>query len=162
MSKWVIPPADPHDVYLKRVRELESEADKRIRNQHVVSKVILKGFAAPGSRGAGGILPRLICVSARSRSPAGLVAVAGCLTFASESAEQLWKSVEDQLHNAIGTARAGNLDDQSAHAEAITDCIALHLVQSIRYLELHRSIIAKSTESVRQSAMRSKKAMLQS
>ena len=165
MSKWVIPPADPHDVYLKRVRELESEADNRIRNQHVVSKVILKGFAAPGSRGAGWRLTPFDLRLGQEQKPRGL---GGCgrvpnfLTFASESAEQLWKSVEDQLHNAIGTARAGNLHDQSAHAEAITDCIALHLVRSIRYLELHRSIIAKSTESVRQSAMHSKKAMLQS
>ncbi len=84
------------------------------------------------------------------------------LAFASASAEQLWKSVEDQLHNAIKAARAGHLHDQNAHTQAITDCIALHLVRSIRYLELHRSIIADSTESVRRRAMLSKAGMLQS
>jgi hypothetical protein len=47
MSRWEIPPADPSEVYLKRVRELEPEAHKRIKNQHVVSKVILKGFRCP-------------------------------------------------------------------------------------------------------------------
>src|ERR1700730_9704180 len=53
MSSWEIPPADPSDVYLNRIRELESEAHNRITNQHVVSKVILKGFGAPGPGGTG-------------------------------------------------------------------------------------------------------------
>ncbi len=164
MSKWEIPPADPSDVYLKRVRELESEADKRIKNQHVVSKVILRGFAAPGPRSAGWQLTPFDLRLGHEQKPRGLRAcgkVPDFLTFASESAEQLWKSVEDQLHDAIGAARAGHLHDQNAHAEAITDGIALHLVRSIRYLEMHRSIIAKSTEDVRRKAMHSKEAMLQ-
>lgn len=44
MSKWEIPPADPSGIFVKRLRELTPEADRRIKNQHVVSKVILKGF----------------------------------------------------------------------------------------------------------------------
>ena len=31
MSNWEIPPADPSEVYLKRVRELEPEAYRRIK-----------------------------------------------------------------------------------------------------------------------------------
>lgn len=163
VPKWEIPPADPSDVYLQRLHELEPEADRRVRNQHVVSKVILKGFAAPGSQGAGW---QLIPFDRRfgEQKPKGL---GGCgkvpdfLTFASESAEQLWKSVEDQLHDAIEATRTGHLHDQDAHVEAITDGIALHLVRSLRYLELHRSIVTKSTEDVRREAMHSRKAMLQ-
>lgn len=164
MSKWEIPPADPSNVYLKRVHELESNTDRRIKNQHVVSKVILKGFAAPGPRGAGWQLTPFNLRLGREQKPRGL---AGCgkvtdfLTVASESAEQLWKSVEDQLHNAIKAARAGHLADENAHAEAIGDCIALHLVRSMRYLEMHRSIIAKSTEDVRRRVMHSRKLVLQ-
>jgi hypothetical protein len=48
MPNWEIPPAELSDVCLKRVRELEPEADKRIKNQHVVSKVILKGGGRRG------------------------------------------------------------------------------------------------------------------
>lgn len=164
MSKWQIPPADPSDVYLRRLRELESEADKRIKNQHVVSKVILKGFAALGPRGAGWQLTPFDLHLGHEQKPRGL---AGCgrvpdfLTFASASAEQLWKSVEDQLHGAIAAARSGHLHNENGHAEAIKDCIALHLVRSIRYLEMHRSIIVKSTEDVRRRAMQSHKAALE-
>ena len=127
MSKWEIPPADRSDVYLRRLRELELEADKRIRNQHIVSKVILKGFAALGPRGAGWQLTPFDLHLGHEQKPRGL---AGCgkvpdfLTFASASAEQLWKSVEDQLHDAIATAQSRHLHDENAHAEAIKDCIA--------------------------------------
>jgi hypothetical protein len=160
MSKWVIPPADPSDVYLKRVRHLESEASKRVKNQHVVSRVVLKGFAVPGSR-----LTPFDLHLGREQRPRGL---GGCgrvpdfLTFASESAEQLWNTVEDKLHDAICAAREGTLHNHSSHVESITDCITLHLVRSIRYLELHKAIIEKSTEDVCQSVLHTRKAMLES
>jgi len=83
------------------------------------------------------------------------------LTFASDSAEQLWKSVEDQLHSAIRAARAGRLHDQTAHVEAITDGIALHLVRSMRYQEMHGTFVARSIENVRRTALYSRRAMLQ-
>jgi hypothetical protein len=164
MSDWEIPQADPSDIYLKRLRELEPQAEKRIRNQHVVSKVILKGFAAPGPHGAGWRLTPFDLHLGHEQKPRGLD---GCgkvpdfLKFASESAEQLWKGVEDQLHTAIGTARAGHLHDQSAHVEAIMDGVALHLVRSLRYLELHRAIVAQSIEDVRRTALHSRRATLQ-
>lgn len=164
MSRWEIPPADPSEVYLKRVRELEPEAHKRIKNQHVVSKVILKGFAAPGQGGTGWQLTPFDLRLGRELKPRG---IGGCgkvpdfLEFASESAEQLWKSVEDQLHTAIGAARAGHLRDQDAYAEAIKDGIALHLVRSLRYREMHRAIVAQSIENVRREAVHSRRALLQ-
>jgi Protein of unknown function (DUF4238) len=164
MSHWEIPPADPSDVYLTRLHELEPWADRRIKNQHVVSKVLLKGFAVPGPHGMGWQLTPFDLHVGREQKPRGL---GGCgkvpdfLTFASESAEQLWKSVEDQLHTAIRTARAGHLHDQNAHVEAIMDGIALHLVRSPRYLEMHRAIVAQSIENVRRTALHSRTAMLQ-
>jgi hypothetical protein len=164
MSNWEIPPADPSDIYLKRLRELEFQADKRITNQHVVSKVLLRGFAAPGPRGAGWQLTPFDLHLGHEQKPRGL---GGCgrvpnfLTFASESAEQLWKGVEDQLHTAIEAAAAGHLHDQSGHIEAIKDGVALHLVRSLRYLEIHRAIVAPSIENVRQTALQSKRAMLE-
>jgi hypothetical protein len=163
MSKWQIPPPAPNDVYLRRLRELEPEADKRIKNQHVVSKVVLKGFAAPSSHGAGLQLIPFDLRRGHEQKPRGL---AGCgkvpdfLTFASASAEQLWKIVEDQLHDAIAAARSGCLHNNEALTEAIKDCIALHLVRSIRYLQIHSSVIAKNTKDVRRRAVQSYEPML--
>jgi Protein of unknown function (DUF4238) len=164
MSNWEIPPADPSDVYLQRLRELESQADQRITDQHVVSKVILKGFATPGPHGMGWQLTPFDVRLGHEQKPRGL---RGCgkvpefLTFASKSAEQLWKSVEDQLHYAIEASRAGHLHDQTEHVEAIMDSIALHLVRSLRYLQVHRASVAQSIENVRRTAPHSRREMLQ-
>src|SRR5690348_1417823 len=100
MSKWEIPPGDPSEVYLKRIRELGPEAHKRIMNQHVVSRVILKGFAAPGPGSKGWQLTPFdlrLGHELRARGLRGCGKLPNFLEFASESAEQLWKTVEDQL-----------------------------------------------------------------
>jgi hypothetical protein len=46
------PGGDPSDLY-ERIKELEPNADRHIANQHVVSKVVLKGFAAMGQKRQG-------------------------------------------------------------------------------------------------------------
>jgi hypothetical protein len=82
------------------------------------------------------------------------------LPFASASAEHLRKTAEDQLGPAIGAARAGRLHDQEAHVQAVMDTVALHLVRSHRYLEMHRAVSEQSIEFVRQDALRSRAALL--
>ena len=81
MSKWEIPPPDPPEVTVARIRELESLTERRIRNQHVVSRVILKGFAAPGHGGKGWELTPFDVRSRREKSSAGSGAAGGSLTF---------------------------------------------------------------------------------
>ena len=101
MSRWQIPPRDPAEVSVVRLRELESVTDRRIRNQHVVSKVVLRGFAAPGHGGKGWMLAPFNVRFRREGKRRGL---GGCgrvpdfLICAAESAEQLWNAeVENVL-----------------------------------------------------------------
>jgi hypothetical protein len=75
VSRWQIPPRDPVEVSVVRLRELESVTEKRIRNQHVVSKVILRGFAAPGHGGKGWMLTPFDVRAGREGKPRGLT---GC------------------------------------------------------------------------------------
>ena len=164
MAEWEIPPADPSEIYLERIRELEPEAHKRIKNQHVVSRVILKGFAAPGPGGKGWQLTPFdlrLGQELKARGLRGCGKLPDFLEFASESAEQLWSTVENQLDTAIKAACDGHLHDQDAHVEAIKDGIALHLVRSLRYLEIHRASVAQSIEDVRREAVHSRRALLQ-
>ena len=80
---------------MARLRELESVTERRIRNQHVVSRVILKGFAAPGHGGKGWELTPFDVRAGREEKTRGL---RGCgrvpdfLMCAAESAEQLWNT----------------------------------------------------------------------
>jgi hypothetical protein len=164
MSGWRFPAADSNDLLLQRIRDLELPGDGRIKGQHVVSKVILKGFASLGPRGKGWLLTPFDLHFGHEQRPRGLDGcgkVADFLPFASASAELLWKGVEDRLHPAIEAARAGHLHDQQSHAEAITDSIALHLVRSLRYRDMNRAIVARTIDNVRQEAVHSRRAMLE-
>ena len=53
---------------------------------------------------------------------------------------------------AIEAARNGHLYDNDAHVAAIRDGIALHLVRSLRYLEVNRAAVAQTIENVRRAA----------
>jgi hypothetical protein len=162
---WQIPPHDPAEVSVVRLRELESVTERRIRNQHVVSKVILRGFAAPGHSGKGWMLTPFDVRAGREGKPRGL---AGCgrvpdfLMCAAESAEQLWNAeVENDLGPAIKAARDGHLHDQDAHGAAIRDGIALHLVRSLRYLQVNRAAVAQTIENVRRTAPADRRELLE-
>jgi hypothetical protein len=148
-----------------RLRELESVTERRIRDQHVVSKVILRGFAALGHGGKGWMLTPFDVRVGREMRPRGL---AGCgrvpdlLMYAAESAEQLWNAeVETHLRPAIEAARDGHLHDQDAHVAAIRDGIALHLVRSLRYLEVNRAAVTQTIQNVRRTAPVARKELLE-
>ena len=83
-------------------------------NQHVVSRVVLKGFAAPGAKGAGWQLTPFDVHrrnELKSRGLRGCGKISNFLTFAPASAEHLWnKGVENKLDSAIN---AGNDDSMT-------------------------------------------------
>jgi hypothetical protein len=163
MSRWEFPAADPSEL-VQRIQDLESRGDERIRNQHVVSKVILRGFASPGTRGKGWLLTPFDLHyehEQRTRGLDGCGKIVDFLPFASASAELIWKGVEDRLHPAILAARAGHLHNQPGHVEAIIDSIALHLVRSLRYRDIDRASTARAIDNVRQVAMHARKATLE-
>ena len=78
---------------MARLRELESVTERQIRDQHVVSKVILQGFAAPRRGGKGWKLTPFdvrVGREEKSRGLKGCGRVPDFLLCAAESAERLW------------------------------------------------------------------------
>jgi hypothetical protein len=164
VSKWQIPPPDPADVSVARLRELGSVTERRIRDQHVVSRVILKGFAAPGHGGKGWQLTPFDVRLGREGKPRGLKVcgrVPDFLLCASESAERLWGEVENRLGPAIKAARDGHLHEHDSHVSAIRDGIALHLVRSLRYVEINHGAVGQAIEHVRRTAPSARRALLE-
>jgi hypothetical protein len=119
---------------LRRIRELATEtAADHVSGQHVLSKVILRRFAAGSGPGGGLLYPfRLRYPQAHHRlvGPDGCGKVPDFIAFASRSAERLWKQTEDKLHDALAAVDNGTLFDSPAHTAAIKDAIALHYVRS--------------------------------
>ena len=96
MVQWTFPEGDWD--YLGRIQRLPLDVGPVPRKQHVVSRAILKGFAAPGTAGDGWPL-RLFNVARnevlRDRGLAGCAYVRDFIMYAAQSAELAWKAVED-------------------------------------------------------------------
>jgi hypothetical protein len=143
----MIPEREPIEVTLARMQELQETAEPHIPDQHVVSRAILKGFAAPGSNGKGWHLVPFDVRRQIAMKPLGLRGCAKLIDFlaiASSSAELIWKEVEDRIPEAVAVARDGRLHQSEDLAAVAKDCLALHLVRSIRYMNVHAQAVAAS------------------
>jgi hypothetical protein len=109
-----VPSRTPVDV-LRRIRGLAaaSPAADHVTDQHVVSKVILRRFAAAAGQDKGLICPFRLRYPRASRhrplGPDGCGKVPDFVSYASASMEQLWKETEDKLHDALCAPDAGVL-----------------------------------------------------
>ena len=119
---------------LRRIHGLAAETETdHVTGQHVLTKVILRRFAADSGPDKGLLYPfRLQYPQARHRliGPDGCGKVPDFIAFASGSAERLWKQTEDKLHDALAAVDNGTLLDSPAHMATIKDTIALHYVRS--------------------------------
>ena len=117
---------------LRRIRELAPEgAAGHVTGQHVVSKVILRRFAASSARDKGLVYPfRLRHPNARHRllGPDGCGKIPDFIPYASASIEALWKQTEDKLHDALAAVDEGMLLPNPGHAAVIRDAIAQELI----------------------------------
>lgn len=150
MAKWEIPP--PNWDYRERIDALTSNAESHVGNQHVVSRVLLKGFASRGHGAKGWQLTAFDVERGRELTTRGL---RGCakipdfLKFASASAEALWQEVETRLGPPVETARSGNLHGSHPYNDVIKDGIALHFVRSPRFLDVTQASAAEAMTGVR-------------
>ncbi len=107
-----IPRETPADV-LRRIRDLAGEAPAdHVTDQHVISKVLLKRFAAPRGPQAGLLYPfRLRYPRARHRplGPDGCGKVPNFVSYASASMERLWQMTENKLPDALDALDNGIL-----------------------------------------------------
>jgi hypothetical protein len=163
MTRWEFPPAQPDD-YRDRIRALGEEQDPPVRNQHVVSKVLLKGFAAPGRKGSGWQLTPYDVAhnrELRSRSLRECGKTENFLAFASGSAENHWATtVENKLGDAVAAARRGELLSDRHLVDVIKDAIALHIARSHHYMAVHNESVARTVEEVRRETLRTREPML--
>jgi hypothetical protein len=117
-----------------------------VSGQHVVSKVILSRFAGVSGPDAGLLYPfRLRSPDARHR----LLGLDGCgkvpdfISYASGSAEWLWKQTEDRLQDPLAALDNGTLPVSAMHQAAIKDAIALHYARSTAARIVHFGIFVQ-------------------
>ncbi|MGW1505826.1 hypothetical protein ACWCQW_46435 [Streptomyces mirabilis] len=137
-----LPPSGRDD--LKRVAELASEADVRVRRQHVISQALLSQFATPIRHTAGPhVQPHDLHHPQRlpePRTPRGVGFIEDFVPYASASLEQTWNQVEQHLPEAFAAVGAGTALDDPGTVARLRDLIALHWVRSQHYRHLHQII----------------------
>ncbi|GAA4980525.1 DUF4238 domain-containing protein [Kitasatospora paranensis] len=129
---------------LAQIEELQPEGQRRVVNQHVVSRVLLKRFAAndrvisfdlhhpanrhrPGSTKTCGTVPDFV-------------------PFASASLEEVWSRVENLLPTAADAVERGDIFEHEEHILTLKDFIALHRARSLHYLAMHYRAAAAAYE----------------
>ncbi|MEX0664747.1 MAG: DUF4238 domain-containing protein [Acidimicrobiia bacterium] len=117
-----------------------------IRDQHLISKVLLKQWAR------GGVLSRVSLrfgtVQKRSPKAEGFEPwyVRG---HESVRLEQVWKTTEDRVPEALAAATAGTLFQSRTNIGVIKDLLALHAVRSRQMADMWQRSLARSEHKTR-------------
>lgn len=142
-----------------RIEELRPEADRHVVGQHVISKVLLKRFAVPfGSNGL-----KLVPFNLehpdrlhKMASPGKCGKVPYFARFASASLEQVWGKLETRIPDAARAVDRGDVFQHEQHVQTLKDLIALHLVRSLNYRNVHERIFAQVYTEHRTALLRSR------
>ncbi|MFF3597949.1 DUF4238 domain-containing protein [Kitasatospora indigofera] len=129
-----------------RIEELRPEADRHVIGQHVISQVLLKRFATPfGSNGLKLVPFNLNYPNRRHKtaSPRECGKVEHFARYASASLEQVWGRLETRVPDAARAVDRGDVFQHEQHVQTLKDLIALHLVRSLNYRDVHNRIFAK-------------------
>ncbi len=121
---------------LRRAAALQVSANDNVRDQHVVSRVLLRRFEEPDPRDG---VNKVYSFDLEYPSSSRLRPVSGCgnpvfdfVPFASRSVEQKWGAIETVLPGTLDAIDNGTFYANPAHADRIRDLIVLHFIRSIQ------------------------------
>ncbi|MFF9281114.1 DUF4238 domain-containing protein [Streptomyces griseosporeus] len=130
---------------------------RRVVRQHLVSQVLLKRFTMPGTRGSGWqLLPFDLDHPDRNhklKGPGGCGWIENFVNYDSSTAEAIWGRIEKRAPEAFAAVDSGTPFDNPDHAEILRDMVALHLVRSHRYRDMHRDAFKTVRQDVLQGLM---------
>lgn len=146
-----VPPPAVGDL-MEEIQRVLAEANDNVKDQHVVSKVLLKRFAAPQ-----GQFKRLIAPFSvihpdrrlRPRGPDGCGKIDHFVPVASRSLEMHWKQTEDRLHDTFELFNQPDPFANQEHIDLIKDAIALHFVRSPAVKQMHVKVFQNALAHTR-------------
>jgi hypothetical protein len=152
MSLSPVPSPAVVDV-LTDIQRVLQEANDNVRDQHVVSKVVLKRFAARQGPHKGLIVPFSLDYPDgrhRPRGADGCGKIDNFVPAASRSLEMLWKQTEDKLPEAFKHLESPSPFAEERHLSLIKDAIALHYVRSPPVKEMHFKVFEDALAHTRE------------
>lgn len=141
----------------QRLGELQQFGHDNIKDQHVVSQVLLKQFAQPtGSSGRQLVRFNIHHPShpPKLKTPKSCGKYPNFIKYASRSVEQFWWAIENKMDQALNSVQDETILGHPEHLATIKDAVALHFVRGIDTLWLHdvtwRATREKSEEELLQ------------
>lgn len=116
-------------------RQALNTASPRVREQHVVSRALLRRFLGPTNQGDRLISYNLQFGKAYFRGPRAVGKLENFVKIDSLETEQLWGLTEQDLPTAIKAARTRRVLHNPKHVAVIKDAIALHFARSLDTLK---------------------------
>ena len=116
-------------------RQALNTASPRVREQHVVSRALLRRFLGPTNQGDRLLSYNLQFGKAYLRAPGAVGKLENFVKIDSRETEQLWGLTEQDLPAAIKAARTRRVLQNPKHVAVIKDAIALHFARSLDTLE---------------------------
>lgn len=154
MLRGPFPPLPDSLVLLRRMAKLAAEAHLAVHEQHLVSGVLLRQFAAPiGQNGA----PQVYSLNlehpyaklkGRGLETCGKAPIDDFVKFASRSLEDIWWRVENNLEETFAAVRNGEAL-QREHPAKLRDLIAIHHVRSIEYYAVYKDNLPRARQATR-------------
>ncbi|MEV6110468.1 DUF4238 domain-containing protein [Streptomyces sp. NPDC051940] len=138
--------------------DLQTANVQQVSRQHVVSKVLLKQFTAPGPRSSGN---QLVAFDLKYperhhklKTPRQCGWVRDFISFDPDSAEDLWRQIEQRVPEVFSALNAGAYFDDPRLVEVLRDLIAVHMVRSHWYLEVHQQSYKRAYDRLRVGLLR--------
>ena len=116
-------------------RQALNTASPKVREQHVVSRALLRRFLGPTNQGERLLSYNLQFGRARLRAPGAVGKLENFVKIDSRETEQLWGLTEQDLPAAIKAARTRRVLQNPKYVAVIKDAIALHFARSLDTLE---------------------------
>lgn len=137
MLGGIYPAMPTPDEVWKRAAALQGSANDNVKDQHVVSKVLLKQFAERDHRDcvykvASYDLEHPASSKPRAVAACGRAPTFDFVPFASRSVERRWGAIETTLPETFSAIANGTFFDDPIHTERVRDLIVLHFVRSIQ------------------------------
>jgi Protein of unknown function (DUF4238) len=132
----MFPPMPTPAEVLRRAAALQGSANDNVRDQHLVSRVLLRKFEEPDPRDG---VNKVCSFDLEHPSSSRLRPVSGCgnpvfdfVPFASRSVERRWGDIETVLPATLDAIDSGTFYADPVHASRIRDLIVLHFIRSIQ------------------------------
>ncbi|QOC89659.1 DUF4238 domain-containing protein [Micromonospora craniellae] len=114
----------------KRLAELRESSEPSVTKQHLVSRVILSRFTEHGHGGRELRSYNFVHGTWRDKGVKGCGYLPDWMPKLSSSMEQVWRGVEDRLHEALDAVADDNSDDHIP-TSVLQETVALHYVRSV-------------------------------